>query len=204
MAVEAPIVVLFGPVTCRVGPREVIPPPGKPSLLLALLALEAGQPVRISTVIDALWDDEPPASARALVHTYVSALRRTLDLPGTPHIETLPGGYRLDCDPANVDVHQFLRAPATDEPSAWQEALAVSRPPLLGGAEVEFVQPWRVRVDTARDNLQDLLWGDAISRGRGSRCCPSSARPSRASRCARTGSCCSPARWAGPAELRRR
>src|SRR3990170_4001764 len=148
MTIEAPTVVLFGPVTCRAGPREVIPPPGKPTLLFALLALEAGQPVRISTVIETLWDDEPPASARALVHTYVSALRRTLNLPGTPRIETLPGGYRLDCDPANVDVHRFLQAPATDEPSVWKEALAASRPPLLGGAEVEFVQPWRARVDT--------------------------------------------------------
>src|SRR5688572_20868855 len=110
MVVDAPAVTLFGPVTCRVGPREVSPT-GKPSLLLALLALEAGQTVRISAVIDALWDHEPPASARALVHTYVSALRRSLEPLGMLGIETLPGGYRLDCDPADVDVHRFLSAP---------------------------------------------------------------------------------------------
>ena len=122
MTVEGSSVALFGGVACSVGSHVLPMPPGKPSLLLALLALEAGRVVRTSAVIDGLWDDDPPASARALVHTYVSALRRALDVEGAPPITTAPGGYRLDCDPQVVDVHRVLAAAGLTTPSVGGRA----------------------------------------------------------------------------------
>ena len=165
MAVEGASVALFGGVACSVGPRALPLPPGKPSALLALLALEAGRVVRISAVIDGLWDDDPPSSARALVHTYVSALRRALDAPGAPQIATLPGGYRLDCEPQVVDVHRLLTSAGSDDPSVWEAALADSGEPLLGGLEIGFAEPWQVRIDAARDLLQDRVWARRLEEG---------------------------------------
>ncbi len=172
MEVEGPSVALFGGVACSVGSRTVPLPPGKPSLLLALLALEAGRVVRISTVIDGLWDEDPPSSARALVHTYVSALRRALDAPGAPGIETLPGGYRLECDPQAVDVHRLLASAGSDDAALWDAALADSAQPLLGGVEIGFVEPWQVRIDAARDALQDRVWARRLDEGGASEVLP--------------------------------
>ena len=165
MAVEGASVALFGGVACSVGSHTLPLPPGKPSVLLALLALDAGRVVRISAVIDGLWDDDPPSSARALVHTYVSALRRALDAPGAPQIATLPGGYRLDCEPQVVDVHRLLTSAGSDDPPLWEAALADSAQPLLGGVEIGFVEPWQVRIDAARDLLQDRVWARRLDEG---------------------------------------
>ena len=165
MAVEGPSVALFGGVACSVGSHTLPLPPGKPSVLLALLALDAGRVVRISAVIDGLWDDDPPSSARALVHTYVSALRRALDAPGAPQIATLPGGYRLDCEPGVVDVHRLLTSTGSDDQSLWDAALADSAQPLLGGLEIGFAEPWQVRIDAARDLLQDRVWARRLDEG---------------------------------------
>ena len=165
MAVEGASVALFGGVACSVGSHALRLPPGKPSLLLALLALDAGRVVRISAVIDGLWDDDPPSSARALVHTYVSALRRALDAPGAPQIATLAGGYRLDCEPQLVDVHRLLSAAGSGDPSEWDAALVDSGEPLLGGVDIGFAEPWQVRVDAARDLLQDRVWAHRLDEG---------------------------------------
>lgn len=97
-------------------------------------------------------------SARALVHTYVSALRRALDVPGAPHIETRPGGYRLDCDPQVVDVHRLLDSAGSDDPGTWEAALNFSTQPLLGGVELSFIEAWQIRVDAVRDTLRDRVW----------------------------------------------
>ena len=164
-------------------------------MLLALLALDAGRVVRISAVIDGLWDDDPPSSARALVHTYVSALRRALDAPGAPQIATLPGGYRLDCEPEVVDVHRLLTSTGSDDPSLWDAALADSAQPLLGGLEIGFAEPWQVRIDAARDLLQDRVWARRLDEGGAAEVLPELEQPSGASRSARTASCCSPAPW---------
>ena len=165
MTVEGSSVALFGGVNCSVGSHVLPTPPGKPSLLLALLALEAGRVVRTSAVIDGLWDDDPPASARALVHTYVSALRRALDVEGAPSITTAPGGYRLDCAPHTVDVHRVVAAAGVDDHQAWEVALAASASPLLGGVEIGFAQEWQVRVDAAREVLLDRLWAHRLDEG---------------------------------------
>jgi DNA-binding SARP family transcriptional activator len=44
--------------------------------LLAMLLLRAGQVVPVDQLIDALWDQDPPASARTIVHGYVSKFRK--------------------------------------------------------------------------------------------------------------------------------
>ena len=168
-----PRVELFGSVACLVDGRDVPVPPGKPSLFLAMLALDAGTVVRTSALIDALWGQRPPATARALVHTHVSTLRKALAVPGAPEVETLPGGYRLRLDPSAVDVHRFLAAataPEVDDESV--RLIEVSARPLLGGVDSAAVLPWQIRVDAARAGLQDRVWARALDEGAADRVLP--------------------------------
>ena len=71
--------------------------------LLAFLALRA-EVVSVDAIVDALWPDDPPASAEKVVQTYVSRLRREL---GDDALERRGRGYRLDV--SEVDVRRFER-----------------------------------------------------------------------------------------------
>ncbi|MCE6999497.1 tetratricopeptide repeat protein [Saccharothrix sp. S26] len=77
--------------------------------LLAMLVLEANRVVPIDEIVDSLWVDEPPATARTIVHGYVSRLRRMLeeaDPAGSARILTTPPGYQLSVDPWRLDFHR--------------------------------------------------------------------------------------------------
>ena len=50
--------------------------------VLADLALNAGQLVSIAQLIDDLWAERPPASAKHTLETYVSRLRHVLNASG--------------------------------------------------------------------------------------------------------------------------
>ncbi|GAA1566403.1 BTAD domain-containing putative transcriptional regulator [Kribbella sancticallisti] len=74
--------------------------------LLARLALSAGRPVGIETLVDGLWDSEAP-SANAL-QSLVSRLRA--GLPATESsisVQSGPAGYTLTISPESVDALQF-------------------------------------------------------------------------------------------------
>ena len=77
--------------------------------VLADLALHAGQVVPTVQLIEDLWGERPPASAKHTVETYVSRLRHVLDASaaaGAPLV-TRPTGYLLDAEAECVDVWQF-------------------------------------------------------------------------------------------------
>jgi DNA-binding SARP family transcriptional activator/predicted RNA-binding Zn ribbon-like protein len=76
-------------------------------LLLAVLLLEAGRIVSIDRLTDLLWDDQPPRSARAAIHTYVGRLRHTL-APHDVAIATHGDGYRFEPGGHRVDAVEFL------------------------------------------------------------------------------------------------
>jgi DNA-binding SARP family transcriptional activator len=74
--------------------------------LLGVLALDAGRPVSIDRLMDLLWEANPPASARAAVHTYVARLRRRLSPHGV-QILTCHDGYQVPTGDVQVDAHEF-------------------------------------------------------------------------------------------------
>lgn len=78
-------------------------------VVLSALATRTGQVVSQDLLVDALWRDEPPASAQKVVHGCVSRLRRLL---GAEAIETAPPGYRLAVRDGAVDSVQFERTVA--------------------------------------------------------------------------------------------
>ena len=85
---------VLGPMRLAVdgGPVDVRGP--KRRAVLALLALAEGRTVTVDQVVDALWPDDPPESARATVHTHVSRLR------GRPRARRAPSHHRRGRVPA--------------------------------------------------------------------------------------------------------
>jgi DNA-binding SARP family transcriptional activator len=75
----------------------------KPRALVAVLLLQRGRAVSIDDLVDALWGAEPPASAAASVHTYVSRLRRGLG----EVLVARPPGYALAVEPGRLDLDRF-------------------------------------------------------------------------------------------------
>ncbi|HEV3355897.1 MAG TPA: BTAD domain-containing putative transcriptional regulator [Pseudonocardiaceae bacterium] len=80
----------------------------KQRVLIAVLALAAGESVTVARLIECLWGDRPPPTARNTLQNYVLRLRRTLaiDAESAP-LTSSSAGYRLDVDPDAVDVHRF-------------------------------------------------------------------------------------------------
>ena len=74
--------------------------------LLAVLLLDANSVVSGDRLIDALWGDSPPETARNTIQVYISQLRKLLPESA---LETAPPGYRLVIEPDNVDLFEFIR-----------------------------------------------------------------------------------------------
>ena len=92
---------LFGPTTVTVDGVAVALSPAR-RRLLALLALDRSRPVDTDVLIERMWPDGPPATARTALHVHLSKIRRSA--PGL--IETAAAGYRLG-DDVSVDVETF-------------------------------------------------------------------------------------------------
>src|SRR5688500_12467369 len=99
---------------CLLGTLEILvrgerrPVPGeKLQALLAKLLLERNRPVPTARLIDALWGDQPPATARQSVHAHVARLRRLLDDDGGSVLVNDGRGYLLRVDDEQLDATRF-------------------------------------------------------------------------------------------------
>jgi DNA-binding SARP family transcriptional activator len=125
--------------------RPVILGPRKQQLVLAVLLGHANRPVSVDALIDALWEDSPPRTARKNLQVYVCALRGLLGATRShPRITYQAGGYVLEVAPAELDWLQFERRVRDSRPlwplaepavlaRALAQALALWRGPVLSG-----------------------------------------------------------------------
>jgi DNA-binding SARP family transcriptional activator len=148
---------LLGPVEVRSGELSVPLGGVKPRTLLAALLLERGRVVPSGRLVDLIWGDDPPETARALVQTYVASLRRAFAAAGLPDevIVTRPPGYAIVVPADSVDLEVFQRllqkARAASEPaSALREALALWHGPALSGLETTRLAGEAARLDAMR------------------------------------------------------
>ena len=95
VAVLGPLLVAGAP---NLSPRDRV--------VLAALAVRAGHPVRTEELIDVLWGEHPPASARKILQGCVVRLRKVLG-PGA--IETSAHSYLLTATGDQLDSHRFER-----------------------------------------------------------------------------------------------
>ena len=105
----------------------------KQRLVLALLLAEPNRVVSIDRLVDGLWGDEPPDSARHTVQSYVSELRKIVGAV----IEREGAGYRVHAGRDSFDVLDF------EERVAEGRALADTDPVSAAGVLEEALELWR-------------------------------------------------------------
>ncbi|MET7709755.1 BTAD domain-containing putative transcriptional regulator [Micromonospora sp. NPDC005413] len=120
----------------------------QPRLVLAALLLEPDRVVAVDRLIDLVWDQAPPRSARGTVQALVSRLRTALRRAEAP-VELIgrEPGYLLRVDPLTVDAHRFTaliaQARATGDDDAvglFDQALALWRGEPLADVADEQVR----------------------------------------------------------------
>src|SRR6202451_4374454 len=95
---------LFGELEVLAGGVPVTGRGAKQRALLALLALQPGQPVSADRLIDLLWGDGQASNPANALQAQIGQLRRTL---GPAAILTTEAGYALAAGPGDVDVVRF-------------------------------------------------------------------------------------------------
>lgn len=154
---------VLGPVEAisDAGPLELGGPQQR--ALLALLLLRANEVIPRDRLIDELWGETPPATARETVKVYVARLRKILDQNGASgRLATRNGGYILQIEPEQLDLDRFQRlaedgskALADGDPvtaaSVLREALALWRgAPLADVVDVAFARAEQARLEELR------------------------------------------------------
>lgn len=105
---------LLGPLSAALNGREVTPSAPKQRQVLALLALNAGRVVTVSTLIEELWGDHPPRSYATTLQTYIFQLRNALEAAaddsaaGREILGTRHAGYLLEGVVTDVDEFSSL------------------------------------------------------------------------------------------------
>ncbi|GAA2836332.1 BTAD domain-containing putative transcriptional regulator [Nonomuraea rubra] len=146
---------VLGPVEVWDGDRRLQLGGPKPRALLAALLLQAGQVVSVDRLVDLIWGECAPGTARGQIQTYVSALRQKLG-DRTASIETRPPGYLFRLGDNVLDAQLFEQYVAEgrqaaraeryqDAAGALRAAEAQWRGPALGGiGEVLYVDAARL------------------------------------------------------------
>ena len=168
------VVRVLGPVRLRAGDRWQVPASPQLRLVLGLMALRIGQVVPVAALIDAIWEDEPPRSARASLQALMTRLRQLLrPLPGAS-LTRCGDGYLLEFDQDLVDAERSRSlgraARAADGAAAiplFDAALALWNGPALADApDTERVTAIRYGLAEERlSMLQDRL-ACMLARGR--------------------------------------
>jgi DNA-binding SARP family transcriptional activator len=152
------------------GALEVVVAGGEPVALgsaqqravLALLVVSAPEGVSRDRLVDELWGENPPASARHAVQVYVSGIRRVLrGAGGGVQVRSSSSGYVLEVDLESVDARRFERLldeaqrALADDPEVarerFEEALSLWRgQPLAGFEDVESARREAGRLEELR------------------------------------------------------
>ena len=131
--------------------------------LLAVFLLNANVVVPVDRLIDLLWGQEAPDTARHALHVHISRLRHALFDPNRTDVglERQAPGYILHVDPERIDASRFERSVhlghdiSGRDPrratAAFDEALGLWRGPLLMDlGDVGFAITARERLDEMR------------------------------------------------------
>ena len=96
--------------------------------MLAMLLLEDGRLVSADRLVDELWGDQPPPTARSSLQVRIAGLRRAL---GKQRIISEGRGYRIHLERGELDVERFQRLLHQGGAGRLSEALALWRGPAL-------------------------------------------------------------------------
>jgi DNA-binding SARP family transcriptional activator len=152
---------ILGPLQVSVGDEECPIPPGRQHVVLAVLLLEANRVVSIDHLIDAIWDDDPPATARTQVQICVSRLRNRLVEAGCEPIVTRQPGYLMPVRPGQLDAQRFTTLAAeadrlarggrvVEAADVLARAVGLWRGPALSGLNSHILRAKATELDERR------------------------------------------------------
>jgi DNA-binding SARP family transcriptional activator len=123
-----------------------------------MLLLEPNRIVSVDRLIEAIWDDAPPTTARTQIQICISALRKSLALAGLPGvIDTRPPGYSVEVNEGELDLEVFKQLVAagrkaaneqrlTEAVQSLRDGLALWRGPALADIDGRLVQSVAARL----------------------------------------------------------
>ena len=152
---------VLGPVRAWRGTVEVDIGPAKVRAVLASLLLRRGGRATAGQLIDDLWGGDPPASAEALIRTYIHRLRKGFGPTDAARVQATGGGYALAFDAARLDLTIFEQlvaearaAHTAGDPRCaadlYRRGLALWTGAPAAGLPGPFAAGQRTRLDTLR------------------------------------------------------
>lgn len=148
---------ILGPLEVSDGGEQLAIGGPQQQALLAVLLIHANRVVSVDRLVDCLWGDAPPATARSLLQGCVAGLRRALRVGRAERLLTRPPGYLLEVGPGEVDLDRFehlVTAAARGEPAqvaaVLSEALECWRGPAFDGLPQEICRAEAARLDERR------------------------------------------------------
>lgn len=171
---------LLGPLRVQAGDHVLALGGPKQRLVLAHLLLRANQLVTTDRLIDEVWGEEPPLSARGTLHSYVSHLRKAI---GPERLVGQPPGYILYASDQEIDAVRFeslarqARGRLGSDPAAaarrLREALQLWRgEPLVDLAGELSLEPEIERLSEMRLAVYEDLFDAELSVGSGTEVLP--------------------------------
>jgi DNA-binding SARP family transcriptional activator len=126
-----------------------------------MLALNVNRVTPVELLIDAVWDDDPPSTARGQIQICISALRKLFGQVRPDVIKTRSPGYVLELAEDELDSTRFASAVAAakshvesgriaEAAGAFGEALELWRGPALAGVPGDLVQRHAALLDGHR------------------------------------------------------
>jgi DNA-binding SARP family transcriptional activator/streptogramin lyase len=125
-------IILLGPFAVVNGDGEAAVGRGNERALLALLALHANAALPTDRIVDAMWGERPPASARDMVRLYVSRARGRIG----ERLVTEASGYSLRATEDEVDLAEFERLRRAGSEALSTGAAAVAATHLRGALDL--------------------------------------------------------------------
>ena len=99
---------LLGPLSLDAGGRPLHIGGPRQRIVLAMLSLNVNNVTSVDQLIEAVWQEDPPPTARGQIQVCVSALRKLFAETGRPDaIRTAGHGYTLQLAPDDVDSLRF-------------------------------------------------------------------------------------------------
>jgi DNA-binding SARP family transcriptional activator/tetratricopeptide (TPR) repeat protein len=168
---------VLGPVTAWYDDQELSVGQPRQQAVLGILAMRANRVISRGELVDAVWGQDPPASAEGGIYTYVAGLRRIIEphrsLRGPGRVLVSSGaGYVLHLVPGQPDAVSFeqhlgrarqLRkgGDAAGAAAELNSALGLWRGIAFAGVPGPFAETERVRLgelrSTAAEERADVL-----------------------------------------------
>jgi DNA-binding SARP family transcriptional activator/tetratricopeptide (TPR) repeat protein len=170
---------VLGPVTAWYGSEELRVGQPRQQAVLGILAMRANRVISRGELVDAVWGQDPPASAEGGIYTYVAGLRRVIEPtrsargPGRVLVSS-GAGYVLHLVPGQPDAVAFEQQVArarqlrkNGDPvaaaDALEGALGLWRGVAFAGVPGPFAETERVRLAELRSGAAEeradvLLW----------------------------------------------